>query len=307
MKIQWVALLCLSLVIGFQAHAQGTEPYVLMPIENADYRDFTLNELTTSIGADARYLTQYQCDGDYEYQVFTDSIQSNSARDSFRVSDGAGRVFIYREGKLYTAFNTEASEISDAFVIKAVSALNELEKIDASRTLLRELESGRYSVTLAKGGNRFDPKLEGGRSYFGIYQAQAIPYFVTLRKADDAVPFHQIGNGGVVHWDPETKYDALESDGIVRGTPVVVALAHELYHAYDSSRGLLDQRGVNGAGYEFQPVTEWRAVYFENQVRRASGIHYRKRYSIDKLGDTPNDSMLDSHQQPILIQSSCLR
>ncbi len=76
-----------------------------------------------------------------------------------------------------------------------------------------------------------------------------------------------------------------------------------MYHALDSIRGILDfQRFVQGDGYEFIEVSEFRAVYFENQIRKASGVSYRTHYREDHTGP----GVLDSQGEPIMIPSACL-
>ena len=100
----------------------------------------------------------------------------------------------------------------------------------------------------------------------------------------------------------------IESDNITRPSPVLSAFAHELYHAFDSVRGLLDRRGVVGDNMEFMELTEYRAVYFENVIRKNLGRKYRKYYSSVDLNDPAQaaSSMLDKSGQPYLLPSPCL-
>jgi len=51
-------------------------------------------------------------------------------------------------------------------------------------------------------------------------------------------------------------------------------LAHELFHAQDANLGFLDNRPVNGLGRD-----EWRASYYENQIRSQLGYPYRSLYN----------------------------
>jgi hypothetical protein len=75
-----------------------------------------------------------------------------------------------------------------------------------------------------------------------------------------------------------------------------------MYHAFDSIRGLLDMRFVQGEKYEFTQASEYRAVYFENLTRKASGVIYRTHYGEDKTGP----GVLDELGEPIKIPSPCL-
>ena len=78
-----------------------------------------------------------------------------------------------------------------------------------------------------------------------------------------------------------------------------------MYHAYDGMRGLLDRRFVKSDELEFQPVAEYRAVRFENIMRKHYGGLYRRFYS------TPSDlssikDMLDEYEEPIVIPTPCI-
>jgi len=275
-------------------------PYQLVQFENSEFRDYTVAELTRLIGSDAQYLPTYRCDGKQELQLFTPLNDENPNADSLRVQSKNGS-YVYRDGKI----DPRALGDSDPFVALAIQSLAVLEQKPSGAQLLNLLERSRYPVQIAHGGDRFDPHEEGGRSSFGIQEAQVLPYFNSLRKADSTIPFHQLGVGGTVNWDPTGTYLARESDGVLRPTPPAVALSHELYHAYDSIRGLLDQRMVDGATYEFEPVLEYRGVYFENQIRAESGLRYRRNYD-GSIADPTGPSLLDADGNPVLIPSACL-
>ena len=97
----------------------------------------------------------------------------------------------------------------------------------------------------------------------------------------------------------------VESDYKEREVNVDIILAHEMYHAYDGMRGLLDRRFIKADELEFQPVAEYRAVRFENIMRKNYGGLYRRFYS------TPSDlnsikDMLDKYEEPIVIPTPCI-
>jgi hypothetical protein len=275
-------------------------PYTLDQFQNDTYRDYTVAELTKDIGADSALLNQYLCNGDQENETFTIPPLENARGDSLRVRDtDTSAPAYYRDGNLY-ALDGSAPAMSDYFQL-ALTSLIKIESLPSGRQLIARLERARYPVYIMSGTNRFEAREENGQPNYGLYEAQTIMYFVTLRKADDVLPFHEIGVGGIVHWDPNLDVQAMESDGQMRVAPLHVTLAHEMYHGFDSVRGILDQRFVDGTGYESEPVLEYRAVYFENQIRKESGVLYRRNYSSDETG-----SMLDANGNPILIPSACL-
>ena len=279
----------------------AASPYQLIQFENSEFRDYTPAELIGLIGSDAQYLPEYGCDGKHEFQLFTPLDDENPNADSLTVRSASGRTYVYRDG----AMDPQAAADSDPFVAQAIRALAILESRPSAARLLSLLERSRYPVEIARGGNRFDPHEVNGRSSFGIQEAQVLVYLNTLRKADSIIPFHQLGVGGTVNWDPTGKYLARESDGELRPTLPEIALSHELYHAYDSIRGLLDQRMVDGAAYEFEPVLEYRGVYFENRIRAESNVRYRRNYD-SNIADANAPSLLDADGNPVLIPSACL-
>ncbi|MCB9351687.1 MAG: hypothetical protein H6573_29950 [Lewinellaceae bacterium] len=72
-----------------------------------------------------------------------------------------------------------------------------------------------------------------------------------------------------------------------------MVLAHELFHGYDATRGMLDSRYVEINGGQEQ-IQEIRAVYNTNLIRGQLGKKYRKNYS----GGT---SLLDANGNPINV------
>ena len=56
-------------------------------------------------------------------------------------------------------------------------------------------------------------------------------------------------------------------------------------------------RFVQGEKYEFTQASEYRAVYFENLTRKASGVDYRTHYGEDQTGP----GVLDELGEPIKI------
>ena len=105
-------------------------------------------------------------------------------------------------------------------------------------------------------------------------------------------------------WHPTKEILSIESDGKKRATDKTVSLAHELFHAWDSVRGLLDMRMVKGEHYSFESVVEYRGVWFENQIRQELGFLYRKYYSDPHVENSPD--LLDDSGEPVYIPHVCL-
>jgi hypothetical protein len=283
--------------------AKTAPPYELVAFENSHYRDFTRAELETAIGADAVLLSDHACDGRQERELLPEPAPTNLGRDSLRVrASRTGEIYLYREGRFHRMDGAPIPRPEGAFFADAASALVTLEKLPHGRALLRLLEKSRFPLVLEPGKwMRFNPS-DDGRTGSGLQMASALMIFHRGRKTTENLPFRSIGVGGEIIWDPHSTMMRTESDGKKRIVPPHVSLAHEMYHAFDSVRGLLDTRLVWGpSDYEATQVLEYRAVYFENQVRAESGIRYAKYYGSEEGAD-----LLDDQGVPILMPAPCL-
>lgn len=242
---------------------------------------------------EASFLEQFHCTV-FRDDLFGNDLLINPKADSLKILTSKGEVLTYNkdlEGK-------------GRFSRRAILGLRQLEASKIGRNLIERLKRSPYPLWIKSGGNRFDPRSFEERPMFGINEAGALSSFLTKRLQVDRLEFISFGSGGFVHWDSKKEFEAMESDGVSRKTPTYIALGHELYHAYDSIRGFLDRRMIKGEGYEFQPVIEYRAVYFENLLRSEAGRRYRKYYSPPSKSVV--GSMLDKFGEPIFIPTDCL-
>lgn len=290
------------------AAVAAPEPdYQLLPSENQHYRTFSRTELEALIGSDQKLLPYYQCDGQKEFTLFPEDPVSNSRKDSLRIKAyDSDEMIVYREGKYWSLNGKPITKLKDRYFKHVQHALERLESLENSRLLLRRLEESRYPVVITFGSwMMFEPsEFDGARKGTARSMSTALMIFQTGRKTTqpDGKLVH-IGVGGNVIWNPQMKLTRIESDGVERVVPPYLSLAHELFHAFDGVRGVLDRRTVwNLEKYEQAEVTEYRAVYFENSLRKNLGLKYSKRYgSTDEGAD-----MLDESGEPILIPAPCL-
>lgn len=296
--------------LSFSAFAQD---YKVVRFEASDYRSFTFEELSGHLGSNAELLPKLKCNGRDELDPFHRPERINPLRNSLKVRiPKTDIIFTYQLGRFFDAENNEVTNFSDPFVASVAKAFKRFEEIEPTRMLLRELEESYFLLTVARGGNSFNPQIPGGKFWSGIKRAQAVPFLSTLRMSDPSVthPFNDIGVGGEILWSPTMKIESIESDGVKRELDKDVALAHEMYHAFDSIRGLLDMGVVQGTNYESESVLEYRAVFFENLVRAEFGIKYRKHYGdpwVPEGGDPKlAPDLLDDSGLPIFIASPCL-
>jgi hypothetical protein len=257
-------------------------------------------ELLKKVRMQMNDLYGYDCNQGRD-QLFTDDLNMNPASNSLLIKDGNDKVVIYIDKKLYTT-DGKPTRAKGSWIKRVYTAMLRLEKIPVAATLIDKLETSFQPVVIKKGGNQFDPSYDGERRYTYGNNASFVMNFDERKPFVDGIPFNLIGSGGRIFWNPDMKSKFVESDGVKRSIDGVVALAHEMYHAYDSIRGLLDRRFVKGDGLEFSGIHEYRAVFLENMVRKGLGRKYRKLYG---QTDSEND-LLDENGEPIWITDPCI-
>ena len=283
-------ILLLTLLVSL--HSMAQENIERVQYENDHYRDYTREEMSARFGENAALLPLYACHGINEFNPFW-MPRINAAATSLKIQlYNETERLTYQNGKLTNEDGSPAESNSNLFVQKVMPILRKLEKIPEAAKVLRALEMAPFNLTIKHGGNSFTPKEENGRAYQGIYMANALAFLNNGRMTSEDIPFYDIGVGGMINWN--AKDETL---------PGEVTLIHEMYHALDSARGILDMRFVKGEGYESAMVSEHRAVFFENTVRAAVGIDYRTHYGNAHEGP----GMLDANGNPRFISSPCLK
>lgn len=325
-----VLVLFIHFILFYAADLFAAQPYKLIAFENSYYRDYSFDELSHLLGTNASYLPYFSCKDKNLKKIFFKPPRKNPKKDSLKIQlHQSQEVVTYKRGRFLDNQGKENPDmLNNLFIKHARIALAKIESTSQGSLLLRLLEESFFPITITLGANSFSPNA-GGIRRGGLYMSEAIVIFDRLRKADDSLPFENIGHGGLVYWSPSEPVESLEEDGVLRPSPPEIVLAHELYHAFDSIRGLLDSRIVispntlspaGHAKYD-QPVliqnpsddkaihgpaatvAEYRAVYFENLIRSSLSLKLRKSYSKTGDDDIP---MLTSNKKPVLIPAPCL-
>ncbi len=304
MKIVAAVLLLVSSLVFAQ-------DYKVIRFEASDYRSFTFEEMLSLIGENHWVLPYHHCNGRDEFDPFNAPVRKNIFKNSLKINiPKTDQFYFYQERRLYTEEGVEVDQPTDPFVKRVVKALIRLESSKSIKTLFRHLEASYFPLEISFGAyNSFNPRPPGARSRFGIQMAQAVSFFM-YKRMSGAIPFKDVGVGGQIYWNPGGDFKIVEEDGILRNVDPDVALGHELYHAFDSIRGVLDMGMIKGDGYSFDSVLEYRAVYFENMVRQELGHKKRKFYSAPTLSPGEDYSMypdmLNDDGEPISIPAPCL-
>ncbi len=255
-------------------------------------------------------LQSFKCDNQNRMELFFDTAIQNMAMNSLKVySKKEDKTYTYFDGKLFNENNNRVRS-RDKFVKRALKVLTRYEKNPETRRLVSELQGSPYPFVIKKGGNRYSPNHTHERPNWHNNNVTMIMNLDERRPMIDRLPFSQIGYGGQILWNPSTKASFMESDNVIRKVNTDIILAHEMLHAYDGMRGLLDRRFVKSETHEFQPVAEYRAVRMENIVRKAMGYKHRRFYSTPSVKNTNeldfNQDMLDENNETIILPTPCI-
>lgn len=312
---------------GFCSAVLGLNALALIAGARADLPPFRYTVLSTGtdtvqkreillrqLGASEPDLLPYRCDGNQEYVLFPKLLRANRAGNSLRIKlYGSSDLLVYKEGSFYSIAGDrlDLDTLSDPFLPHVADALEKLEDLPTGKVMLDRLEHSPYPLRIVYGGLHFNAIGDDGKSYGGTDMAAAVSYLAALVRPASVFQFDRIGTGGDIGFDPLYEDTFVEADMRNRAAPPHVLLAHEMFHAFDAIRGLLDRRSVSGEAYEFINAKEYRATYLENRIRKESGLKYRKyyeSYSDPALldGQAPKGSLLGPDGKPMLIPAPCL-
>ena len=214
--------------------------------------------------------------------------------DSLRIDD-KNLSLLYIDGKLYRQNGIQYTDKLKGFTQKVVSALDELRKSTEGASMISELQSSSNNFVIKDGASEFKAS-NVTKAY--AQQIQNDPSATAQKEAllNKGIDLSG-GSGGTISWNSYGAVLATSEGGQVSKE---TDLAHEMFHALDANRGLLDSRSENGI-----KRSEWQAVFRENilrkQLRRPLRTHYRTNKDQDgNFVEGSGPSMLSDENKPIL-------
>lgn len=220
----------------------------------------------------------------YNYVLGNPILNIDPRGDTVKISH-KGNDYVYNNGALSLNGQEYTGKVR-GFLKRAVKGLNHISSTEAGATMINGLVASEHNVVIKykSGAANFVPGFESFGKPDLRNNAEGLRVQETGEKVLDFFDFTEVGSGGTVYWDPSARPNG--------GKPKMV-LAHELFHGYDATRGMLDSRYVEINGGREQ-IQEIRAVYNTNLIRGQLGKKYRKNYS----GGT---SLLDANGNPINV------
>lgn len=204
------------------------------------------------------------------YDLHGDSISITYNTRFFswgHINPGNSNSVIYYDGVLYNKDGNVFTE-NNEFLKQCMNAISEIRKSSIGDKMVSTLQSSSNMFTIMYGDDDYTPlKVDRNKAYAS--QIKSDPQYSALLEASDNL---EGGAGGIITW---SYYGAKipTTEGILINSRM--DLAHELSHALDSDRGLLDNREEQGV-----PRLEWRAVRNENLIRGQLGLPLRTHYQI---------------------------
>ena len=220
----------------------------------------------------------------YNYVLGNPIINIDPRGDTVKIVH-KGNEFTYNNGTLSLNGQEYTGKVR-GFLKRAVNGLNQISSTEAGANMVNGLVASEHNVVIKykSGAANFVPGFESFGKPDLRNNAEGLRVQETGQKVLEFFDFTEVGSGGTVYWDPSARPNG--------GRPNMV-LAHELFHGYDATRGMLDSRyiDINGGREQIQEI---RAVYNTNLIRGQLGRRYRSQYS-------NGPKLLDARGMPINV------
>jgi RHS repeat-associated protein len=183
------------------------------------------------------------------------------------------RTVLYVDGTIYIKKGTPYTGKMTPFLTQCLEALKTISSTELGKSTISELQSSSNNFIIVKSKrSSFDEE--------DIEKARA------KAKGNGLVG----GSGGYISWNPSG--EEVPTTSGLRVDPEV-DLAHEMFHALDANRGLLD----NSREQDLKR-SEWQAVYRENILREQLGKPLRTYYIVNWRGKGKGPYMLTPDNKP---------
>ena len=221
-----------------------------------------------------RFAEKYYSLSPYQYAAGNPIKNVDINGDSLWVSM-KGANYLYNSGVLYDNQGNKHMSTKD-FSSQVVTALNFISQSSEGKNMIIELQNSDKNIYITHTNSRSKFISSNVYNAYG-YQHKEENTLVYQIYGDALLS----GSGGTVYWNPKGVYiptiQGMQRNGMMD-------LAHEMFHALDANRSLLNQSRVQ----EIQK-SEWQAVYRENITRSELRLPLRTHY---KVAQTPDGNRI---------------
>lgn len=224
--------------------------------------------------------------------------------DTLRISFQGGflglktREVNYNNGSLTNKDGSAYGGKVKGFLKKSVNALNKINGTTDGSRVVSSLQSSTNSFTVK------DAALNPNKDADGVGKTQFVPdnnkkeYGVAL-TATGSPRASLGGSGGTIYFDPSGSSGAVPVQGGGTDLNHITNLAHEMFHGYEANFGMTNNDDVLGTGLGRH---EYRASFFENQIRSALRAPLRSEYWFrNAAGNQGIAPILNLSGQPIYV------
>ncbi|MGH2566181.1 MAG: RHS repeat-associated core domain-containing protein, partial [Ginsengibacter sp.] len=206
---------------------------------------------------------------------------------------GKRREVTYNNGSLSNKDGSAYGGKVKGFLKQSVNALNKINGTTDGAKVVSTLQSSTNNFVVKDASQ--NPNHPGNSEFIETDRNKS--YAVAMTAAGQGNPAAG-GSGGTIYWN-----SAGTELPVVGGTGIspITDLAHEMFHGYEANVGMLNNDDPQGTGLARM---EYRAAYFENQIRAAlspaqplrTGYNFR-----DAAGNPQVANLLDASGKPIYV------
>lgn len=202
--------------------------------------------------------------------------------------------YLYDAGNLYLNGSVYTGKVK-GFLKDVVNALKRIGSGQEGASMIAELQGSKNVFNISEGKSQYNEK-DVFKSHANQFQTDPANSSA-LQAIIGAGRSLTGGSGGTISWNTSGAELPTTNGGQINP---ITDLAHEMFHALDSNRGLLDDRRDNGVKRD-----EWQAVYRENILRGQLNEPLRTHYikSVDSSGNFIGGTgvrMITPTNQPLL-------
>jgi hypothetical protein len=220
--------------------------------------------------------------------------------DTIRISwyeHGKEQQVLWSDGALKNLDGSAYKGKVKGFLEGTVKALDDISSVYDGNKVLSTLSDSKHNFTLKSANENPHKDAEGnGKTMFVPYNHDGA-YGVAQAGAGASNP-PLSGTGGTIYFDPDGYTGSVQTTNGDDNNPAT-NLAHELFHGYEANVGIESNESVLGTELG---RNEFRASFFENQIRAGLNAPIRTKYGYQGLNNSEKSaSLIDESGCPIYV------